>query len=141
MPAKQARPSNMHRCTHVLACMPTTMITRHRPCMSRIHHPLRATVHLHAAYNHQGSCPVALPPKHASGHSNAIEGEQASQWHSPASSAYKRARASALLHHPVARSARSLAPLLSLCIASCIPYKAVRTSRARPSSQDEVSSS
>ena len=51
-------PSSMH--ARVLACVPTTMLIRHRPCMSRIHRPLlRATVHLRAAYNHQGS-PTSL---------------------------------------------------------------------------------
>jgi hypothetical protein len=127
---------------HVLACVPTTMIIRHQPCMPRIHRPpLRATIHLHAAYNHQGNCRVTPPPKHASGHSNAIKGERASWWHSPASSACKRARRGALLHHPAARSARLLACLLSLRFTLRIPYTAVRTSRARSSSQDEVSSS
>jgi hypothetical protein len=107
-----------------------------------IHHPLlRATVQLHVAYNHQESCPVAPPSKHASSHSNAIEGEEASRWHRPASSAYKRARRGALLHHPATCSARSLARLLSLRFASRIPYTAVRTSRARSSSQTEVSGS
>jgi hypothetical protein len=114
-------------CMHVLACMPTTMLIRHQPCMPRIHRPLlRTTIHLHAAYNHQGSCLVAPLSKHASDHSNVIEGEQASRWHSPASLAYKRACQGALLHHPAARSAHSLARLLSLRFASRIPYTAVR---------------
>jgi hypothetical protein len=108
-----------------------TMVIRHRPCMLSIHRPFACGVQSPGKLSRRSTVQV-------SGHNNAIGGEQASQWHNPSSSAYKRAPGGALIHHPATRLAHSPA-LASIC--PCIPYTPIRTSQARPSLQDEVSSS